>query len=298
MQCAINTDFLVWYGSPEPYLRYIAEAGFSHVFWCHQWKSDFLYSSSEIDQIGRWLKTYNLKLLDIHASCGIEKCWFSPVEYERKAGVELVLNRVRMLAELNCEGNGALTMHMPVVIDSYLTEVEKAKLPGQLAALMRSLDDLIPYLEKYGVKIAVENGYSDDFELIGQVLETYPAECIALTYDSGHGNMNECKGAEYLKAHLDRLEVLHLNDNNGVKDLHQPAGYGTLNWEELAEILAQSSYCKSGKPLSWEISMGNTPYINHELQVNQKPESFRAFLQDCFTRCQNFDRMVKAHLTE
>lgn len=298
MQCAISTDFLVWYGSPEPYLQYIAEAGFSHVFWCHQWKSDFLYSSSEIDQIGRWLNIYNLKLLDIHASCGIEKCWFSPVEYERKAGVELVLNRSVMLAELNPTGLGALTMHIPETAASQLTEQARLELPAKIDALMRSLDELIPYLYKYGVKIAVENSYSDDFQLIKRVLESYPAECIGMTYDSGHGNMNECKGAEYLKAHLDRLEVLHLNDNNGVKDLHQPAGYGTLNWEELAGILARSNYCKTGKPLSWEISMGNTPYINHELQVNQKPESFRAFLQDCFQRCQNFDRLVKAHIAE
>ncbi len=100
MNLAVNTDFICGVNSPEPMLRAIAEAGFTHLHWCHQWCSDFLYGPAELEAIQSWLRKYNLALLDIHGSAGQEKCWFSTVEYERRAGVELVANRLEMFARL------------------------------------------------------------------------------------------------------------------------------------------------------------------------------------------------------
>ena len=103
MKIALNTDYYSGTGSPEMPLRYLAEAGFTHVHWCHQWCTDFLYGKAEIDAIGRLLRGLGLTLLDIHGSAGVEKCWFSTVEYQRRAGVELVANRVGMFTNaLSC----------------------------------------------------------------------------------------------------------------------------------------------------------------------------------------------------
>ena len=41
-------DMLNGIGNPEPFLRAISDAGFSHVHWCHHWSGDFLYSESEM----------------------------------------------------------------------------------------------------------------------------------------------------------------------------------------------------------------------------------------------------------
>ena len=82
---SITTDYVHDTGSPEPYLRAIGEAGFTHVHWCHHWNTDFLYSTHEIDQISQWLDTYGLQVLDIHASHGREKAWASPLAYQRLA---------------------------------------------------------------------------------------------------------------------------------------------------------------------------------------------------------------------
>ncbi len=68
MNIAMATDFNGSTGKAETSLRLIAEAGFTHLHWCHQWCTDYLYSDSEIEQIGLWLKKYGLKLLDIHGS--------------------------------------------------------------------------------------------------------------------------------------------------------------------------------------------------------------------------------------
>jgi 3-deoxy-D-arabino-heptulosonate 7-phosphate (DAHP) synthase class II len=40
-------------GGPEPYPGKIAEAGFFHIHWGHQWDIDFIYSKDEIEQIRR-----------------------------------------------------------------------------------------------------------------------------------------------------------------------------------------------------------------------------------------------------
>ena len=81
MQLSMTTDFVRDKGNPEPYLRRIADAGFSHVHWCHQWNTDFLYSRPEIEQIRAWLAGCGLQTLDLHASAGVEKNWASLLEH-------------------------------------------------------------------------------------------------------------------------------------------------------------------------------------------------------------------------
>ncbi len=75
MALSMTSDYVTSTGCPEPYLEGIAQAGFSHVHWCHQWCTDFLYSDSEIHQITEWFERFGLKLLDLHASAGQEKNW-------------------------------------------------------------------------------------------------------------------------------------------------------------------------------------------------------------------------------
>ena len=109
MQLSITTDYVRDDGNPEPYLRRIAEAGMTHIHWCHHWCTDFLYADSEIEQIGRWFADYGLRLNDVHGSEGVEKFWYSPWEYARLAGVELVQNRIDFAARL---GADVVVMHV------------------------------------------------------------------------------------------------------------------------------------------------------------------------------------------
>ncbi|MBP5530520.1 MAG: sugar phosphate isomerase/epimerase [Lentisphaeria bacterium] len=247
MDIAISTSILCDTGSPENYLRLIAEAGFSHLHWGHHWNTDFLYSSSEIAQCGKWLKQYGLKMLDIHGSEGVEKQWFAPEEYRRRSGVELVLNRVVMLREL--EGAGCVMMHLPPNRARKSTPEEERLLPARVDALRRSLDEIVPALERYDAKIAMENRRNDSFGVIAEVMAAYLAERIGITLDTGHANIDEARGFERMEKFKDRLMALHLNDNDGVGDLHQPPFYGTLDWERVAELVATSAY--AGHPASF-----------------------------------------------
>lgn len=227
---SITTDYARDRGHPENDLQRIARAGFSHVHWCHHWNTDFLYGPAELEQIAAWLAELGLCALDLHGSAGLEKNWTSPMEYQRRAGVELVANRLEMTARL---GGNVVVMH-----------------GGWWEALRRSLDDLAPRARDLGVRIAIENG---DWALIGQALEAYPPELLGVCYDCGHGNIPG-DGLDQLERHKDRLIAIHLHDNDGTADQHRLPFTGTVDWARLMGIIARSSY---GGCISLEVSMRN-----------------------------------------
>lgn len=280
MNLAINTDIISSKGDPEQILRLISEAGFTHLHWCHHWASDFAYCEYEWAHIEKLLQKYDLRLLDIHGSANCEKCWWSPMEYCRKAGVLLVKNRAEMLARL--QGTGSLMMHIPSLRYGATPEQDTAavKLFDQVR---KSIDDLLPDLEKLHVRLAIENNGNDTFEHIGILMKEYPAELVGITYDSGHGNAGTGQGLDNLEKWKHRLMALHLNDNSGTGDPHQPPFMGTVDWERVAKILAESSY--SHDCLSFEVTIRNTPFYKAENEAEQKEEDLAAFLKDTCERC-------------
>jgi sugar phosphate isomerase/epimerase len=260
---AITTDYARDTGDPSPDLRRIAEAGFSHIHWCHQWNTDFLYSRYEIAQIQEWLDEYGLTLLDLHGSAGNEKAWASPQEYQRLSGVELVRNRIEMTSRLSAD---VVIMHVPGDPES--------------VAIRRSLDELEPCCRERHVRIAIENG---NFDAIGRLLSEYDPAYLGLCYDSGHGNLDakwrkrvpdlvpaslrpllerfppEGGGLDELELVKNRLISVHLHDNDGQSDLHNPIFSGTVDWPRLARILATSSYTG---PVSMEVTLVNSGFTD------------------------------------
>lgn len=234
MDLSIATDYACDHGDPSPYLRRIADAGFTHVHWCHQWCVDDLYTDEDIAQIGRWLKDFGLRLLDLHGSIGKTRNWASADEAVRQGGIELVKNRVDMTARL---GGDAVVMHIPEV-------------PG-CPPLHRTLDELRAHVCGRGIRLALENGF---YPAIRPFLDAYEPSYVGLCYDSGHSNFYGMTMDEFALIR-DRLLVLHLNDNNGKGDQHKPLFMGTVKWEKLAPLIATSSYCKC---LNQEILLRNS----------------------------------------
>ena len=231
---SITTDYARSTGDPSPHLRRIADAGFTHIHWCHQWNTDFVYAPCEVAQIERWLREYGLQLLDLHGSVGPEKNWASAREYERLAGVELVRNRIDLTAQL---GGRVVIMHIPAV-------------PGS-APLRQSLDELERHARQRHLRLALENG---SFDAIGPVLAAYSPDYLGLCYDCGHGNLDPT-GLTRLAALKERLISVHLHDNDGAGDQHKLLFTGTVDWPRLAGIMAQSAYTGC---VSMESTLGQT----------------------------------------
>jgi len=232
MNLSMTTDYAQSTGCSEPYLRRIAEAGFTFVHWCHQWNTDFFYSKHEVGQIAVWLHELGLDVLDLHGSSGVEKRWVSPREHERLAGRELVENRIDMAAQL---GAGVVIMHTGA------EPTDAAEREAFWTQLHKSLDELRPSARDRGVRIAIENGSHEHFEVLRRLFAEYEPEYLGLCYDSGHGNVAG-HGLDQLETIKDRLISVHLHDNDGTSDQHLLPFDGTTDWQRLAGIIAVSSY--------------------------------------------------------
>ncbi len=259
---AINSDYFQSEGYPRDYLKRIAEAGFTHIHWCHHWETDFLYSDPEIEEIGRWLEEYGLRLLNLHASHGKEKDWVSDREYQRLAGVELVRNRIDMAARL---GGDVIIIHIPS------TEPVEAR-PSLLKQIRKSLDQLEPFARSHAVRVALENMAGDDFTMLETLLSEYEPGFLGLCYDSGHANLGG-NGLEHLERLKDRLIAVHLHDNDGVYDLHQIPFTGTVDWPGAAKVIASSAY---GKCVNLELVIKDsgfsdeTKFLHHAYLAGEK----------------------------
>ena len=277
MKIAIATDYKGSSGDPEDSLERIAKAGFTHLHWCHQWNTDHFYTDMEIAKIARMLRNTGLKLLDIHGSDGgaggLICSWYAPDEVYRRQGVDLAMNRIRMLAMLR--GEGTLMMHLPF-LTADATESGRAAALRCVDALRRSLDEILPASQALGFPIAMENFPGDTFEILSTLFDEYPADALGLCYDSGHGNIvhngRAARGLEHLERHLDRLQALHLHDNDGSGDQHKLPFEGNIDWKRLADDIRRSAYARV---VSFELSMANTPF-------KDDPDGF---LKDAFARC-------------
>lgn len=216
-----------------PYLRRIAEAGFTHVHWCHHWFSDFLYSHHEITQISHWMEEFGLAVLNIHASAGQEKIWGDLREYIRLSGIELVQNRIEMAATLHSD---TLILHVPYPPEGQ--ETLDSEFAGQC---FRSMDVLTAFARARGVRIALENMSGDNYLLLDAMLSRYSPEVLGFCFDCGHANMGS-NGLNELEQRRERLIAVHLHDNDGKNDQHKIPFTGTIDWERLMRIIAVSPY--------------------------------------------------------
>jgi len=250
---SITTDYAKDTGDPSPYLRRIADTGFSPIHWCHHWNTDFLYSRWEMEQIRKWLEYYGLQLLDLHGSAGNEKNWASSQEYQRLSGVELAKNRIEMTSYLSAD---VTIMHVPADPDS--------------VTIRKSLDALEPFARERNVRIAIENG---NFEAIRKLLAEYSPEYVGLCYDAGHGNAGG-DGLDQLALLKDRLISVHLHDNDGTGDQHKLLFSGTVDWKRLAHIMAESAYTKC---VSMEVTMARMGIEDEEVFLNEAFETGTRF---------------------
>ena len=173
-------------------------------------------------------------------------------------------------------GSDVIILHIPDIPGSVSKNTN-----AWLTPVRKSLDELAPFARERGVKIALENMANDNFERINQLFSYYEPEFLGLCYDAGHGNIGTGQGLAHLDKAKHRLISVHLHDNDGSGDQHKLLFSGTVDWEELARIIASSSYSKC---VSMEVSMLNSGITNeHE------------FLEKAFQTGETFSHMVAKH---
>ncbi|MGL4344983.1 MAG: sugar phosphate isomerase/epimerase family protein [Cellulosilyticaceae bacterium] len=265
IELAIATDFLG--ESPEiekveETLKKIAEAGFTHIHWCHEWDGDYIYSTYEMLQIKEWMDKYGLRAKGIHATKGsrrpieriashYRKDYTSEIIYNRKAGVELIKNRVD-LAE--CIGANEIVLHLYVPYEAVQNDLEaKDRFYEQVYA---SLDELEPYCLQKGVRICMENLFDMPQAIVEESLERmfqkYDKAFLGFCIDTGHANMVwQDDMTAIIEKYKDRLYAMHLHDNDQKGDGHHLPGNGTIKWPAVMASLAKTAY---EEPLVFELA--------------------------------------------
>ncbi len=98
------------------------------------------------------------------------------------------------------------------------------------------LEYLAPMAKEMGITVCIENLYDGIAghlvegpccdavkcaERIDRLNEKYRAEVLGFCFDTGHANLLGIDPGRFLRTLGHRLKVLHVHDNDGVRDLHQ-----------------------------------------------------------------------------
>ena len=119
--------------------------------------------------------------------------------------------------------------------------------------------ELLPFAKDHGVKIATENmwiwtkengldqatraacSHHDDFVAhLDAVNDDFLVACL----DIGHAEMKglDTSAPEMIRAIGNRLQALHIHDNDRWHDLHQIPFAGSIDWEEIIKALKEIDY--------------------------------------------------------
>jgi sugar phosphate isomerase/epimerase len=107
-----------------------------------------------------------------------------------------------------------------------------------LSASLATWEPLVRQAEEMGVAIHLENVYEQTPEMIRTLIEEMDSENLGFCLDMGHMNVfGEVALSEWLDALGPHLKEVHLHDNNGHSDSHEPIGSGTAPFMELFQYL-------------------------------------------------------------
>jgi sugar phosphate isomerase/epimerase len=102
---------------------------------------------------------------------------------------------------------------------------------------VETLRKLVREAEKLNIDLLYEpiDSPRDNIKNVAEILNRVPD--LYLHLDIGHANMHGRKPGEFIRKFRKKLKHVHLNDNDGNKDLHLPMGAGNIDWERLIRVL-------------------------------------------------------------
>ncbi len=263
---SITSDMFDYSFKPtkERKLRLFADYGFKHIHWCDDWYSEILYTKQNMEHYRQLLESCGLQCVDVHG-CETETILIDAEEKDAlNKYIQLLQNRIEFCSAI---GGDAVVIHTPSVIEWGRDYVDYTKqnielcrqlvqsqggserLSWKLDRSLQVFESVKPLCQDLGVVLAVENCYPFDEKSLEYYFERYPPEFVGFCFDSGHANLNE--NLDLLSKFNDRLKALHLHDNRGNDDDHQPPFWGTISWERVMQWIGRSGYLK---PINFEVT--------------------------------------------
>jgi sugar phosphate isomerase/epimerase len=183
--------------------------------------------------LAEWLDDTRLRMHSIHAPIAgkyVNGKWengfslASADEVKRKAAVEEVMATLDVAAAIPYK---VLVQHCGVPVP-YAQAGDNSR-----GALVRSLEELSPVAQRYGVRLAIEvipNELSTASALVELIESEIDATALGICMDVGHARMmgDVVEAIETCSGHL---ITTHLHDNRGRTDDHLVPGKGVIDWE-------------------------------------------------------------------
>lgn len=251
MKLATTTGDLVYYcNSPAEAVRNFEGTGFKHLdytFWRTAWGDKPILkdgwfepvkaAKEEADRLGYdFIQAHSPGLNCLDPNRDIE---------------EIVLANLRCIEACGYLGIKKIVVH-PGSTDRLSAPEDREE---YYRLVKKFYQRLFPAMEKYGVKVLVENGCSA-FLLKGSELADFIDYCdhplMGVCWDTGHGNMHTESVYDEITALGERLEALHVQDNFGERDNHLAPYMGTLDLDALMNALIDGGFAARGGYFTFE----------------------------------------------
>ncbi len=200
----------------ESRLQGIKQAGFDNVITCADKRFD--NQNGTIEHQIELLSSIGLGLSSLHATYTQSK-----LPYFFKRGLKGYLMERGLIKDVKIAkkyGFSCVVVHL-------------AGEPSEIG--WKRLRRVLKVCHKQNIPLAIENliDLHPFFECFKNIDDDYLKFC----WDVGHSNCF-AKNLDFVRDMKDKLITLHLHDNNGKEDQHTLNKYGTINWDEIAKILA------------------------------------------------------------
>lgn len=229
-------------------IELIANAGFDAIDYSFSpmWKDDHILNSDQY-------KNYALTL--------VKKAKENNIFFNQGHSVTHVMcdesnDYLRLLTERNiraielCSLMGIKTLIIHPIGTGYIGREEYV-----FQENMKYYRSLLPYAEKYGVKIACENMWCGDKKrgvtrgsvcsnpyehahYIDEIGSPFFIACL----DVGHCALAGREAQDCIRVLGKRLGALHIHDNDYKDDMHTLPGLSEMNWREITKALADINY--------------------------------------------------------
>ena len=232
-------------------MREFAVNGAKHLVLCDTFLKMMGEDYTLLPVLRDQLAQAGLDFVDAHAPFRDFGDLFIPVESDRRQMIARQKLNLLLVSEL---GVNTCTFHVGSKYYPDHTVDEHRE------ALYRSLDELLPVAEKYGITICLENlvrPLSTADDLISY-MKKYDSPNLGVCLDVGHANLKE-KGRDIPQSEVPPLwqsigrEVYweeniaeklqpyivncHVHDNRGAADDHDLPGTGSVEWKRIVPVL-------------------------------------------------------------
>ena len=194
--------------------------------------------------LAEWLDDTRLTLHSLHAPIArdyVKGSWKDGLtlaaadESQRKAAVEETLATLDVAAAVR---------YSTLVLHGGVPEPHGGAADNHLASLVRSLEELSPVAQRYGVRLAVEvipNALSTPAALVDLIESDIDADNLGICMDVGHARLmgDVIDAIETCSGHL---ITTHLHDNRGRNDDHLVPGKGVIDWDATLLALQKIGY--------------------------------------------------------